>query len=42
MTPHILIAGGGVAALEAAVALHELSPDRLRHAHGSVLVVPDT
>ena len=30
MTPHILIAGGGVAALEALIALHELAPDRQR------------
>jgi sulfide:quinone oxidoreductase len=30
MTPHILIAGGGVAALEALIALHELAPGRQR------------
>jgi sulfide:quinone oxidoreductase len=30
MTPHILIAGGGVAALEALIALRELAPDRQR------------
>jgi len=28
--PHIVIAGGGVAALEALIALHELAPDRHR------------
>ena len=35
--PHILIAGGGVAALEALIGLHELAPGR----HRVTLLAPE-
>lgn len=37
MTPHVVIAGGGVAALEALIALHDLAPDR----HQVTLLAPE-